>query len=66
MDEVLDRNPEKRNYNAYYLLVKYLVEHYDKTFVLNLFTSSRQAKEFLINELYDEASKHYNYKRKNY
>ncbi len=39
-------------YDGYYLLTKYLLENYNRSFVLELFQSSRQAREFLENELY--------------
>ena len=53
LDDILSNNTKKKIYNAYYLLVKYLVENYDKSFVLELFKSNRAAKEFLIKELFD-------------
>ena len=53
-------NPRNYYYNDYYLLTKYLVENYDKPFVLELFQSSRMAREFLTNELYDKTQGHFN------
>lgn len=54
LDDILSNNAKKKIYNAYYLLVKYLVENHDKGFVLELFKSNRAAKEFLIKELFDD------------
>lgn len=54
----------KNCYAGYYLIVKYLVEHYNKDFVLNLFTSSRQANLFLKDQLYNKAYAFYNKKQK--
>ncbi len=57
IEEVLD--PNKNNYDAYYLLTKFLVENYNKDFVLNIFQSSRQSRELLQNELFDKAKNFY-------
>ena len=54
LDDVLNNNTSKKIYNAYYCLVKYLVENYDKSFVFELFKSNRKAKEFLVEELFGE------------
>lgn len=51
---------EKFSYVASYLVTKYLVEHYDKDYVLEVFQSNRQARELLQNELYDKAKQFYN------
>lgn len=48
-----------RCYDGWYLITKYLVENYDKKFVLELFQSSRQSREFLEEELYPKARKFY-------
>lgn len=47
-------NHESCGYGNYYLLTKELLTHYDRDFVLNLFTSSREANEFLVSTLYEE------------
>lgn len=52
IDDVLNR--EKQMYDAYYVITKYFVEHYDKAFVLEIFQSSRQARELLCSELFDK------------
>ena len=57
-DEILDKT--NYNYGAYYLLTKYFVENYDKAIVLDIFQSSRQAREFLKEELFHKAKKYYN------
>ena len=41
-------------YFGWYLVTKYLIENYTHDYILELFQSSRQARELLINELYDE------------
>lgn len=46
-------------YSGYYLVTKYFVENYDKTFVLDIFKSNRRSREFLKNELFDKAKKFY-------
>ncbi len=57
IDDVLDQN--KNLYYAYFMLTKYFVENYNKNFVLEIFESSRTAKEFLQNELYNKAKQNY-------
>lgn len=56
LDMLLDKNCP---YSAYYLIAKYLIENYDKSFVLELFQSSRQANEFLKQELFKKAKDYY-------
>lgn len=56
LDMLLDKNCP---YSAYYLITKYLIENYDKSFVLELFQSSRQANEFLKQELFKKAKDYY-------
>ena len=46
-------------YAGYYLVTKYFIENYDKTFVLNILKSNRQSREFLKNELFDKAKNYY-------
>lgn len=57
LEDILTNNSNKKIYDAYYCLVKYLVENYDKEFVLDLFMSNRKAKEFLVEELFDKVIK---------
>lgn len=52
IDDVLNR--EKQPYDAYYALTKYFIEHYDKQVVLEIFQSSRQARELLCSELFEK------------
>ena len=47
------------NYIDFKLLVKYLVENYDKEFVLSLFKSKQKANAFLKQELYNKSKKYY-------
>ena len=47
------------SYDNFYLLTKYLVESYDKNFVMDLFESNRQAREFLQSELYGKVKEEY-------
>lgn len=49
-------NIEKQLYDAYYVITKYFVEHYDKKYVLEIFQSSRQARELLCSELFEKVS----------
>lgn len=51
---------EKCPYSGYYLVTKFFIENYNKKFVLNMFESSREANEFLTNELYNKAVLYYN------
>lgn len=46
-------------YLGYYLVTKYFVENYDKSFVLNIFKSNKQSREFLKNEIFDKAKEFY-------
>ncbi len=57
LDEIINGNA---HYNAYYLLTKYLIENYDKSFTFKLIESNRKAHEFLKDELYDKVNKLYN------
>ena len=52
IENILETDMNKSCYGGWFLMTKYLVENYDKDFVLSLFESNRKAKEFLINELY--------------
>ena len=52
-EQLLDKN--NNFYNAYYLVTKYFVEHYNKEYVLEIFQSNRQARELLRNELFEKA-----------
>ncbi len=59
IDQILSVDMTKSCYDGWYLITKYLVENYDKKFVLQLFESNRQAKEFLQTELFDNTKKFY-------
>ncbi len=59
LEELLETDVTKSCYNGYYLITKFLIEYYDKDFVLDLFTSSNQSKKFLKQELYDKAKQFY-------
>lgn len=48
------------SYDQYYLVTKYLVENYDKNFVLQMLSNENLASDFLKNELYDKVSQFYN------
>lgn len=50
------------SYDQYYLVTKYLVENYDKNFVLQMLSNENLASDFLKNELYDKVSQFYNNK----
>lgn len=64
LEDFLNNSKVTKNcYAGYYLIVKYLIENYDKSFVLDLFTSSRQANLFLKDELYEKANTFYNKKQ---
>ncbi len=52
-------NENFASYSSYYLLTKYLVENYDKNFVLKLFQNKKQAREFLVTELYNKVKGQY-------
>ena len=64
LEQILETDVNKRSYEAYYLVTKYLVENYDKDFVIELFKSNRQANEFLKNQLYNKTKEHYVSKKK--
>lgn len=57
LDECLGKT---QTYEPFYMLTKYLVENYDKEKVFQLIESNREAKEFLIDELYDKAKNYCN------
>ncbi len=59
LDELLKTDARKSCYNGYYLITKYLIENYDRVFVLSLFTSSNQSRKFLEQELYEKAKQYY-------
>ena len=59
IDDLLATDMKKSCYNGYYLITKYLIENYDKDFVMELFKSNRKATEFLLNELYEKAKEYY-------
>lgn len=64
LNDFLNNSKVTKNcYAGYYLIVKYLIENYDKSFVLDLFTSSRKANLFLKDELYEKANTFYNKKQ---
>ena len=48
------------SYDQYYLITKYLIENYDKNFVLQILSNGNLASDFLNNELYDKANQFYN------
>lgn len=56
VDDILGR---KNVYGDFKLLVKYLVENYDKEFVLSLFESKEKANNFLRQELFYKAKNNY-------
>lgn len=49
----------KSCYDGWYLATKYLVENYDKDFVIALFKNHNKAMSFLENELYNKAAEFY-------
>lgn len=53
VEDLLDK--EKSPYDDYYLITKYFVENYNKDYILQIFQSNRQSREFLKQELYDKA-----------
>ena len=59
LEDVLETDMRKTKYDAFYLVTKYLVENYDKEFVLDLFTSSNQSKKFLENELFNKVKEYF-------
>ncbi len=62
-DFTLTQLMKKDDYSAYYLVTKYFVENYDKKYVLEVFQSSRMARELLTNELFDKAKNFYTYEK---
>ncbi len=56
-EQILNKRDCK--YANYYLLTRTLVNNYDKSFVLQLFKSSREANEFLDKTLFEQTSKKY-------
>ncbi len=59
LEEILGR---KTAYGDFKVLVKYLVENYDKHFVLSLFESREKANNFLKKELFNKAKESCNNK----
>lgn len=59
LHEILEKNMNNTCYKGWYILVKYLIENYDKSFVLDLFKSNRRARVFLEEELYNKAKERY-------
>ena len=59
IDDIMHFDYNKSCYDGWYLVTKYLVENYDKQFVLSLFESNREANDFLQNELYEKAKEFY-------
>lgn len=59
LEQIEQSDVQKYCYDGWFLMVKYLVENYEKDFILQLFESNRQAMEFLEKELYSKAKKHY-------
>ncbi len=57
LDNLLSGKDEK--YYNYYLLAKYLVENYDKNFVLFLFKNRNKAIAFLKEELFDKVNEYF-------
>lgn len=59
IEQILARDMQKSCYDGWFLVTKYFVENYAKDFILEIFQSSRQARELLTNELYEKAKQHY-------
>lgn len=59
LEQLLETDVSKSCYNGYYLVTKFLIENYDKDFVLDLFKSSNKSKKFLEQELYEKAKQYY-------
>lgn len=62
LDQLLQQDVKQSCYAGWFLVTKYLVENYDRPFVLQLFQSNRQATEFLNNELFEKSKNFYNQK----
>ena len=58
LEQILSKDDAKFSYDGGYLTTKYLIENYDKEFVFQLFKSNRQAREFLVAELYEKTKTH--------
>ena len=54
LDEILSTKRFSACYDGWHLLMQYLIENYDKNFVLELFKNNNQAIEFLKKELFDK------------
>lgn len=50
------------SYDQSYLITKYLVENYDKSFVMQILSNKLMARDFLRNELYDKAKQFFDVK----
>ena len=64
LQQLLATDMKESCYAGWYLITKYLVENYEKSFVFSLFESNRKAKEFLVNELYNKAKQYYDNRKK--
>lgn len=63
IEDFLITNGGKRKYDAFYLITKYLMENYDKEFIMELLKDKDKADEFLVKKLYYEAKEFYNKKK---
>lgn len=54
IEEVLSTKRFNPSYDAWHLLTQYLVENYDKEFVLGLFKDNQQARKFVKKELFEK------------
>lgn len=59
LNDLLESDINKRKYDGYYLVVKYLIDNYDKSVVFNLLKDKEYAERFLQDKLYNEAHKYY-------
>jgi len=59
IEDLLVTDSNKSCYDGYYLITKFLIENYDKKFILKLFKNDINAEEFLIDELYNKAKSYY-------
>ena len=59
VDDLLTHDTNKRKYYAYYLIVKYLIENYDKSLFFDMLRDKVYAEKFLKEKLYSEAKKYY-------
>ena len=59
LDEVLTRDTRKRKYYSYYLIIKYLLENYDREVFFDLLRDKEYAEKFLKEELYEKAKNYY-------